>query len=171
MELTNEQKKTVAGWVSNGEGLSEIQRKLVSEFNVKMTFMEVRFLVDDLGVKLKNKQVSQSKSPSISPAKAPEADSEAELPDEDEKAAFEEPEPANADGVLPNISVEIDMVTKPGTVVSGTVVFSDGVKASWALDTYGRLALSAGKGGYKPGPADIRAFQQELGKQLKKRGF
>ena len=77
MELTSEQKKTVAGWVANGEGLSEVQRKLASEFNITMTFMDVRFLVDDLGVTLKNKQVSQSKTTQISPEKGPADDAEA----------------------------------------------------------------------------------------------
>lgn len=171
MELTSEQKKAVAKWIADGDGLSEVQRKLISEFNITMTFMDVRFLVDDLGVTLKNKQTSQSKNQSLAPEKDQAAAPAEEVPGEEEAGSLDELEPATADGALPNVSVDIDMVVKPGSVVSGTVVFSDGVKASWALDTYGRLALTAGKEGYRPGPADIRAFQQELGKQLKKRGF
>ena len=171
MQLTSEQKKTVSEWVANGDGLSEIQRKLAGEFKITMTFMDVRFLVDDLGVTLKNKPVFEPKAKPMSPADVAGAGPEPDLPDEEAEEPAVEPEPATADGALSGVSVDIDMVTKPGTVVSGTVVFSDGVKAAWALDTYGRIALTSSKEGYKPGPADIRAFQTELGKQLKKRGF
>ncbi|MEI6807787.1 MAG: hypothetical protein WCN95_03620 [bacterium] len=169
MQLTNEQKAIVTGWVAKGEGLSEIQRKLISEFNITLTFMDVRFLVDDLGVKLKDKDVPRAKTPDLSTATPPEAGPEADLPDEE--ADMEDTQPASPDGLLTNVKVDIDLVTKPGTVVSGNVVFSDGVKASWALDTYGRLALGASKAGYKPGQADIQAFQKELGVLLKQKGF
>ena len=56
-------------------------------------------------------------------------------------------------------------------MVSGTVVFSDGVKANWAIDQMGRLALMAGKKDYRPGAADIQAFQQAVMKELQKRGY
>ncbi len=169
MELTSDQKKTVAKWITDGDGLSEVQRKLSSEFGMTMTFMDVRFLVDDLGVTLKNKPVSISKNQSLQPASDQTAAPDADPGYED--GVIDEPAPVPADGVLSNVSIDIDVVMKPGTVVSGNVVFSDGVKASWALDTYGRLALGASKEGYKPSQADIQAFQQELGRQLKKRGF
>lgn len=170
MQLTNEQKTKVIEWVAKGEGLSEIQRKLISEFNITLTFMDVRFLVDDLGAKLKDKEVPKAKTPPIAPATppAPAADHDDGMPEEE---LDEEPGPAAEDGVLTNVKVDLDLVTKPGTVVSGNVVFSDGVKASWALDMHGRLALGAAKPGYRPSPADIRAFQKELEAQLKQKGF
>jgi hypothetical protein len=56
-------------------------------------------------------------------------------------------------------------------VVSGSVVFSDGVKATWALDQLGRLALDPGQSGYQPSAEDVDAFQQELSTQLQKQGF
>ena len=48
------------------------------------------------------------------------------------------------------VSVEMDRVTKPGTLVSGTVTFSDGTHAAWSLDQLGRLALDAKEPGYQP---------------------
>ena len=69
------------------------------------------------------------------------------------------------------MSVEVDVVTKPGSVVSGTVTFGDGVTATWFLDQLGRLAIDAGQPGYKPGEQDLRDFQTELRAALEKRGF
>ena len=48
------------------------------------------------------------------------------------------------------VAVEIDRVMKPGSLVSGTVTFTDGVSASWAIDQFGRLAIGASRKGYKP---------------------
>jgi hypothetical protein len=70
------------------------------------------------------------------------------------------------------VSVEIDRVVKAGAVVSGTVVFSDGVKAAWAVDNMGRLVLDpGGREGYRPSQDDIRAFQEELKRQVSRRGY
>ncbi len=54
MTLSPEQKQSVAAWVAAGDSLSEVQRKLSDQFQVSMTYMDVRFLVDDLGLELKN---------------------------------------------------------------------------------------------------------------------
>jgi hypothetical protein len=69
------------------------------------------------------------------------------------------------------VSVEVDRVTKPGAVVSGTVSFSDGTHATWMLDQLGRLALDAGTPDYRPSEADLQAFQKELKSALERRGF
>jgi hypothetical protein len=54
MALTEEQKKVVATWVAGGDNLSVVQRKLSDQFHVSMTYMDVRFLVDDLNLQLKD---------------------------------------------------------------------------------------------------------------------
>lgn len=54
MTLTPEQKQTVASWVAAGDNLSVVQKKLAEQFKFSMTYMDVRFLVDDLGLELKN---------------------------------------------------------------------------------------------------------------------
>ena len=69
------------------------------------------------------------------------------------------------------MKVEVDRLTRPGTLVSGTVVFSDGVSAKWAMDQYGRLMLDAANKAYKPSQPDIQAFQAELGAQLQRMGY
>src|SRR5580658_6111370 len=54
MTLTPEQKQTVASWVAAGDNLSTVQKKLSTQFQLSLTYMDVRFLVDDLGHELKN---------------------------------------------------------------------------------------------------------------------
>src|SRR5436190_17910660 len=48
MNLDEAQKRKVTAWIEEGLKLSEIQSKLASELGVKLTYMETRFLVDDL---------------------------------------------------------------------------------------------------------------------------
>ena len=54
MTLTPEQTKAVSEWVSAGDSLSAIQKKLSEQFKISMTYMDVRFLVDDLNLALKD---------------------------------------------------------------------------------------------------------------------
>jgi hypothetical protein len=55
-ELTKEQISKVSEWVKEGASLSIIQGKLSSEFKISMTFLDVRFLVDDLNLTLLEKE-------------------------------------------------------------------------------------------------------------------
>ena len=48
MNLTEEQRQRVTAWILAGAKLAEIQSRLASECGVKLTYMEARFLVDDL---------------------------------------------------------------------------------------------------------------------------
>ena len=79
--------------------------------------------------------------------------------------------PDDGAGGLSRLSVEVDRVTRPGSLVSGTVRFSDGVTAAWMLDQHGRLALDVGKKKYSPSEQDVAAFQVELRSILEKQGF
>ena len=159
IELTEAQRTTVKQWVAEGCGLSEIQKRLSSEFKLSPTFMEVRLLVLDLGVDVKDKAAPPAPA-DLKKAGVAAAD---EGPEEWE-------EPAAAGGAS-SVSVQVDRIMKPGSLVSGTVKFSDGMSGTWMLDQYGRLALSTGKKGYQPSPADVQAFQQELRHALETRGF
>ena len=161
MELTDTQRQTVAGWAKDGLGLSEIQKKLESELGINMTYMDVRLLVLEIGCAIKDRTQPKEAAPKKAPASV-QAD------DADEEADYQE------EGELPagGASVEIDRVVKAGAVVSGTVVFSDGVKAAWAVDNLGRMVLDpGGREGYRPTEADIRAFQEELKRQISRRGY
>ena len=52
MNLTDQQKETVKKWVAEGKGVSEIQRLLSSEFGIDMMYIDVRFLIDDIGAQI-----------------------------------------------------------------------------------------------------------------------
>jgi len=152
MELTAEQKKTVEGWVREGLGLSDIQKKITAELGISMTYMDVRLLVLDLGVKVKDKPVAAPAKPT-------------------DKGAVALDGAPDAAGGLSRVTVDVDRVMRPGSLVSGTVRFSDGVTATWMLDQTGRLALDAGKRKYTPSEQDVEAFQEELRRVLEKQGF
>ncbi|SRR5258708_28639155 len=190
MPLTPEQKQAVASWIAAGDSLSIVQKKLSEQFKVSMTYMDVRFLVDDLGLELKSaatKPEPKLEDVSKSPApvekkekgglfdklkKAVGAGGEDDIEEPTEELVEEEPVPEELPPIGPsNVSVDVDMVVRPGMVVSGTVTFSDGVTGKWALDQYGRLMLDTSKKGYQPNAADVQTFQQELSLQLQKRGY
>jgi hypothetical protein len=203
MSLTPEQKAAVSGWVAAGDNLSAVQKKLSEQFKISMTYMDVRFLVDDLGLELKNAApkadaTDVTKAAAAKPAAAggvppPRGDAGAEKKgfmdklkekvgmgggpdDEDELPAEEDfPEeegvPATPPAGASTLTVEIDRIVRPGSVVSGSVTFSDGVTGKWALDQYGRLMLETGQKGYQPNPADVQAFQRELSSQLQRQGY
>lgn len=160
MELSELQKEAVHQWVDKGASLSDVQKRLADEFQISMTYMDVRFLVIDLGADLQDRPeraapvADVSAAPAASPADAP--------------ASGTVPDATPATG---GVSVDVDMVTKPGTVVSGTVVFTDGESATWSLDRFGRLALAVSTEGYRPPEQDLDFFQQELKAALEKRGF
>ena len=165
MNLDEAQRQQVAKWIEEGLKLSEIQTKLASEFDVRMTYMEVRFLIDDL--KLKPKDKEPPPAPVVPKAAAPAPPRRQPGAPPDEETDFEqEPLPGAA-----NVSVSVDQVTRPGALVSGKVTFSDGQGADWYLDQMGRLGVVAKQQGYKPSQADLMAFQAELQNQLAKMGY
>ena len=170
MDLTQDQKTAVAAWIEEGAGLSEIQRRLGSEFSLTPTYMDVRFLVIDLGLDVKDKVVPVAAPAPENGAVAEEGPMAEPMPN-----AFQEELPAAAlpgDDLLgSSVSVELDRVMKPGAIVSGTVTFSDGQSAAWTLDQMGRLGLDPSQEGYSPSPEDIQAFQEKLREVLEKRGF
>ena len=65
----------------------------------------------------------------------------------------------------------MDQLTRPGSIVSGKVTFSDGQKADWYLDQTGRLGVMPKQQGYKPSPADVQQFQVALQQEIAKLGF
>lgn len=144
MTLTEEQRRTVAAWVEEGENLSGVQRRLKEEHGVVLTYMDVRLLVDDLRLQIKEEQPKQSEA----------ADRLA--------AAKEQGEVERTAPPTGGVRVTMDTITKPHSLVSGKVAFSDGETAEWMLDQSGRLGLNPSKPGYRPNQSDILAFQDEL---------
>lgn len=168
MTLTPEQKQAVSTWVAAGDNLSVIQNKLSAQFKISLTYRDVRFLVDDLNLELKD---AAPKVDITDVTKAPPAPAPAVRPPAAEKKGFFDkakeklglakekdeaapPPPADdlGDDDLPaeefddatpvgasSVSVSVDKVTLiPGALASGSVTFSDGVTGQWIVDQYGR---------------------------------
>ena len=191
MSLTPEQKAVVATWVTAGDNLSAVQKKLIEHFKITLTYRDVRFLVDDLDLTLKDPapKADANDLSKSAPAKAagavppPRSDSalppEAAantLPSEDESDLppdDEEPLPP-ADPAHPtSVTVVVDKVTLiPGAIAGGSVTFSDGVTGKWIIDQQYRPGFTEiSQPGYRPTPADAQAFMQELGRAMQARGF
>ena len=156
MNLDETQRKKVAAWIEEGLKLAEIQKRLESECGLKLTYLEVRLLVDDL--KLQPKDPAPPPPPKIPPAIATPAGSDLKTTPVDELG-------------VGNVNVSVDQLTRPGALVSGKVTFSDGKTADWFLDQAGRLGLAPADKGYKPSQVDLEDFQMALQRELQKLGL
>jgi len=163
MQLTDEQKQKVTSWIEAGSKLSEIQDRLDKELGLRLTYMDVRLLVDDLKLTPKDAEPPQPAAQPAAPAPA-EAPAAEAAPVEDET-----PSPLAEGGG--KVSVSVDQLARPGAMVSGKVTFSDGQKAEWYMDQYGRLGLSPAQQGYRPPQSDIADFQMALDRELAKMGL
>jgi hypothetical protein len=161
MDLDESQRKKVAEWVAQGFKLSEIQNRLQSELGKRMTYMEVRLLVDDL--KLTPKDVDVPKPPASALAGA--------SPNALKTSSHAPAQPAPGRTPTGGVSLTVDQIARPGAVVSGRVTFSDGKKAEWYLDQTGRLGLAPEQQGYRPPATDVQQFQAALDAELTRMGF
>lgn len=159
MNLTDQQKGTVKKWVAEGKGVSEIQRLLSSEFGIDMMYIDVRFLIDDIGAQIPSSGENAADSAQeASPvdAEGPQSGSAGE-----NEAQVENPGESSG-----GVRVTVSPIQRPGAVMSGDVVFSDGGMAEWVLDNSGRLGLNPSTPGYTPPQSDLPEFQQKLREAL-----
>ena len=167
MILSDTQKSTVAEWVQDGRSLADVQRLLRENFNISLTYMDVRFLVDDLDVSMPEPMPDAEPKPeSVAPSESVQG---ADSPD----GEAIDPEIVGDDtGGASNVSVDVDAIMRPGSLVSGTVRFSDGVSLSWQLSASGQLGLIPGDDpDYRPDPVDVQSFQTQLEEVLRKKGL
>ncbi|MDB6058787.1 MAG: hypothetical protein JWO95_2631 [Verrucomicrobiales bacterium] len=150
MQLDETQKQKVTQWINEGLKLSDIQKRLEKELGLRMTYLEVRMLVDDLKLKPKDPE------PPAEP-KQPEQPVAPELPAEP--------------GLPGNVKVVVDQIARANALVSGKVTFSDGKTAEWFLDQTGRLGIVPPEKGYKPLEVDLQAFNIELQTEFQKLGL
>jgi hypothetical protein len=156
------QRQRITAWVLQGAKLSEIQSRLAEEFGQRLTYMEVRLLVDDLKLTLKDPEppkpmVIVNPQPAATPAQPADA-----------KKISPTAEASFATG---KVSVSVDQLTRPGAIASGKVTFSDNQQADWHLDQTGRLGVIPKQQGYKPSAADVQQFQMALEKEISRMGF
>src|ERR1044071_5998442 len=141
--MTNEERKPiVAQLLKEGRSLSEIQDYLRKEKNDSITYMELRLLLSEMpDAKLPEKEAP--KTPTLPP------------------------EPTPTPGLTAGkLSISVDQVPAPGSMLSGYARFSSGAKAHWFLDEAGRLGLEPELGSGKPTQADMTEFSTELRKML-----
>jgi hypothetical protein len=151
MSLTDSQKTTVSTWIADGKSLAKVQDLLREEFSISMTYMEVRFLVDDLNIVFTE--------PEPEPEVTKEVDAQAEM------SELTEAQPAG-------VTVDVDVIPRPGALVNGSVVFSDGVTLGWQLSSTGQLGLIPGDDpDYRPNPEDLQNFQDQLQDVLRQKGY
>jgi hypothetical protein len=163
MDLTDEQKRKIGLWINEGMKLSDIQARLAQEDNVHLTYMEVRFLVDDLKLTPKDLAPREAEVPLAAAAPPPNASPlEATAP----ALGNEKSTPGGG-----RVSVQVDEITRAGAIVSGTVTFSDGKQAGWYLDQLGRLGMVPEEQGYRPPQSDVAEFQMALEKELARLGM
>ena len=143
-KFTENQINQIRQWIPQMHSISEFQTKLNETFNQHFTYLETRFLLDDLNLEIKKEEPHQPTN-------------ESEQPDTTQKSEL----PASN-----GVQVNVDPVTRPGMVFNGTVTFSDGQSAQWSLDQLGRLGLKPAQQGYRPSQEDIAAFQESLQQKL-----
>ena len=149
MKLSEDQLKSVAAWFAGGASLDEIQKRLVAEYGVHVTYFDLRMTVADL----------------------PQPEEGDEAGDATGETPVVPEEPSGEPGAA-NVTVECDAIMIPGTMASGDVTFSDGVKGKWYLDQMGRLGLGGDlPQGYRPSPEDAALFQARLMEVLRSKGL
>jgi hypothetical protein len=151
--LSEEQISQIKTWVDEGDGFPEIQRKLREEYEIRITYLETRFLLEDLKIELKPTPEPVVEAPVEEPVAEPEAESSDEPASEGQA------------------KVSMDTVLRPGAIISGTVDFGGGHTASWWLDQMGRLGMDASDPAFQPSEAQMITFQSELRALIQRSGL
>ena len=146
MNLEPHQIAAVTQWYAEGASLSDLQKRLKNEFNLTLTYLDVRLLADEL------KLTRQ------------ESDPEPKLATYTILSPLSEPTHGK-------VSVTVSPLQRPGVLLNGRATFSDGQSAEWYVDQTGRLGLNPTQPGYRPSKNDLMAFQTELEKIAKKQKF
>lgn len=139
-QLSDDQKNAIRQWAEDGATMADIQKQMNEQWQIRVTYMDTRFLILDLGITLKPEVKEEPKK---------------------EEPVLDEAEAASG------VQVTQDEIVIPGMMFSGKVRFSDGEKALWYVDNTGRLGLDPDTAGYRPVQEDIMAFQNELKQMLR----
>lgn len=146
-QLSDAQKSQISAWVDAGADLAAIQSHINDDFDLKINYMDTRFLVSDLGLEIKTPAEDEDSAP------------------EDEVVTADSLEQALTQG---SVEVSVDEITPPHALISGKVRFSDGGRAMWYIDQSGQLGLDADDPSYRPSEEDVKEFQTKLRELLEK---
>ncbi len=163
---TKERDAFIKNSLNQGMSLSDVQKELAEQFDIRMTYLDLRMIAAEL-------EVDWKKQDKPAPAKKAEVVEEdaAEVQDED----WNEEEEENSDladkaGDAPAASgktkVTVSKLVRPGAAISGDVEFSSGAKGDWYVDNLGRFGFNPAEGSGQPNQNDLREFQMELRKAL-----
>lgn len=178
MILSEEQTNCVRQWVAEGASIGDVQKRLKDEFSVVMTYMDTRFLIDDLDAELVS-------TPNVQEDIIPDASVQADnaMPTDDMVgSANDYPEVPESYSEMPeqndvqdayadsndaqptasNVKVSVSPIQRPDCIISGDVVFSDGSKAEWRIDRMGQLGIVPSDPNMNPPQEDIVEFQRQL---------
>lgn len=144
-QLSPEQVQSIRDWAEEGLDLNAIQKKLHEELGLKPTFMDTRFLLQDLDIHIKQPEPAPQPDPSA--AHAAPADAPAPL--------------------LGKTQVSVDEVTPPHALIAGKVLFKSGARGVWDIDRMGRINWDATLG--EPTADDLREFETELQSVIRSR--
>ncbi|MGB2266925.1 MAG: hypothetical protein ACPIB0_08835 [Akkermansiaceae bacterium] len=155
-QLSDHQVQSVRDWAADGAQLADIQKRLEEEMELRLSYMDTRFLILDLGVEIRNLAKEEAESSQVEePASIEPGSEDDKMLSEDDLEVL--PPPSQG-----KVTVTVDGIARPGLMASGRVTFGDGKSGIWYVDEMGRLGIDPEEEGYRPGEADILAFQREL---------
>ena len=167
---TEERNQLIIDSINSGMSLSDLQKKLSTEYGENLSYLELRILASELAIDWEK----QSKPKKVAPAPPPpppepepaeEAVEEEDFPEEE----AEEEDIAEEDNEGHSV-VTIDDVPRAQTAMSGSVVFPSGAKASWFMDRFGRLGIAdLEEGAPQPTQEDFDDFQIEIQKAMQEK--
>jgi len=141
---TDERKVIVRDLLAQGRTLSQIQDYLRKEKGDSITYMDLRLLLSEMP--------------------------DTKLPEKELPKVVLPPEPPAAPAAAGKLSISMDQMPAPGSMLSGYARFSSGAKAHWFLDETGRLGMEPELGTGKPTQADMQEFSTELRRMLQRSG-
>lgn len=166
--------------LNEGMSLSDVQKLLAQEYNVRMTYLELRLLAGGLAVDWQKQDKPKPAptppetsvtEPEVTAGLQPDQDDDdldalADAADDDLNALDDDDDdPAGAGAT----KVTIDPAPRPGMALSGMVRFASGIRAGWMMDRMGRLNLDLPDDAEQPGQEDLQAFQDELRQVLQRK--
>ncbi len=175
MSLNQEQLESIKRWVANGSSISDVQSKLKDEYGVVMTYIDVRFLIDDLGAELVSAPSNETTTAELSDATESVVDDSADnspeaVPVSGEDVPVEtmgESVASDSNSETSGVKVSVSPIQRPDCIISGDVEFSDGSKAEWRIDRMGQLGIIPTDSSMNPPQSDIIEFQKQLQQLLR----